>query len=70
MVEVERDEDSLGYEGTAGDDALTAAINSLIAIVFERLPDVSSAEHKALMVALLDFHRQLRSRPSGARLLN
>jgi hypothetical protein len=44
------------------DDALTVAINSLIAIVFERLPDPSSAEHKAVMVAVLNIHRQLRER--------
>jgi hypothetical protein len=51
------------------DDALTVAINSLIAIVFERLPDTSSAEHKAVMVGLLDLHRQLRER-GGTRRLN
>jgi hypothetical protein len=51
------------------DDALSTAINSLIAIVFERLPDASGAEHKAVMIALLDLHRQLRAQPRP-RLLN
>jgi hypothetical protein len=65
---LERGENELDREGAAGDDALTAAINSLVAIVCERIP-TSSAEHKAVMTAVIDIHRQLRER-GGARRLN
>jgi hypothetical protein len=51
------------------DDHLAAPIGELIAIVFDRLPDTSSAEHRGVMTALLDLHRQLRARPRS-RLLN
>jgi hypothetical protein len=50
------------------DDHLTALIGELIAVVFARFPDVSGAEHKAMMVALLDLHRQLRERGGVRRL--
>jgi hypothetical protein len=67
---VERDETDEPLPGERPvDDALSTAINSLIAITFERLPDTSSAEHRGVMTALLDLHRQLRARPR-ARLLN
>jgi hypothetical protein len=67
MIERDEVDESLPGERLV-DDALTVAINSLIAIVFERLPDVSGAEHKAVMVALLDLHRQLRERGGARRL--
>jgi hypothetical protein len=67
MSAIEHNEDELDREGTAGDDHLAALINELIALVFERIPDTSSAEHRGVMTALLDLHRQLRSRPSGTR---
>jgi hypothetical protein len=51
------------------DDHLAALIAELIAIVFERIPDTSSAEHRGVMTAVLDLHRQLRARPRS-RLLN
>jgi hypothetical protein len=50
------------------DNHLAALIGDLIALVFARIPDTSSAEHKAVMVALLDIHRQLRERGGALRL--
>jgi hypothetical protein len=70
---IERDEDSLGHEPDEAlpgerlvDAHLAALIGELMQLVFQRYPDVSGAEHKSLMVGLLDLHRQLRER-GGAR---
>ena len=52
----------------AGGQRDPALIGELIAIVFERFPDTSSAEHRAVMTAVLDLYRQLRER-GGARWL-
>ena len=50
------------------DDHLTALIGELITIVFARIPDTSSAEHRGVMTAVLDLHRQLRERGGAQRL--
>ena len=63
-----RDEVDELLPGELVGDHLATLIGELIALVFERLPDVSSAEHKAVMTAVLDIHRQLRERGGARRL--
>jgi hypothetical protein len=66
---VERDEtDELLPGERLVDDHLAALIGELITVVFERIPDTSSAEHRAVMTAVLDLHRQLRERGGARRL--
>jgi hypothetical protein len=68
MMVIEHSEDEPLLGERLADDHLAALIGELIAIVFERYPDVSGAEHKSLMVGLLDLHRQLRERGGARRL--
>jgi hypothetical protein len=65
---VERDEVDEPLPGELVGDHLAALIGELIVIVFERLPDTSSAEHRGVMTAVLDLHRQLRERGGARRL--
>jgi hypothetical protein len=65
---IEHNEDELLPGELVGDHHLAALIGELFALVFERFPDTSSAEHRGLMTAVLDLHRQLRERGGARRL--
>jgi hypothetical protein len=67
---IERDEtdEPLPGELVGSDHHLASLISELIGLVFERLPDTSSAEHRGVMTAVLDLHRHLRERGGVRRL--